>query len=116
MKAYGIDLRKRVVKCINEGGSKVEAARRFGLGRRTFYRYLAAAQKGMLAPKTSWGHWRKPMSHQLPLFPQRGVDHSEEATKAMAPVRQKGQRYIRALKTGHRTNAKTTIPPVFISL
>jgi transposase len=65
MKAYGMDLRERVVKFINEGGSKVEAARRFGLGRRTVYRYLAAAQKGMLAPKKSWGHWRKLDPHQL---------------------------------------------------
>src|ERR1035438_8443769 len=65
MKAYALDLRERVVKFINEGGSKVEAARRFGLGRRTVYRYLAAAQEGMLAPKKSWGHWRKLDPHQL---------------------------------------------------
>jgi putative transposase len=65
MKAYALDLRERVVRFINEGGSKAEAARRFDLGRRTVYRYLAAAQKGMLAPKTSWGHWRKLDPHKL---------------------------------------------------
>jgi transposase len=59
MKAYALDLRERVVKFINAGASKAEAARRFDLGRRTVYRYLAAAQKGTLTPKTSWGHWRK---------------------------------------------------------
>jgi putative transposase len=59
MKAYALDLRERVVKFVNNGGSKVEAARRFELGRQTVYRYLAAAQKGTLAPKKSWGHWRK---------------------------------------------------------
>jgi len=59
MKAYALDLRERVVKFLNAGGSKVEAARRFDLGRRTVYRYLAAAQKGALDPKKSWGHWRK---------------------------------------------------------
>ena len=59
MKAHALDWRKRVVKFINQGGSKVEAARRFDLGRRTVYRYLAAAQTGTLAPKQSWGHWRK---------------------------------------------------------
>jgi transposase len=37
---------------------KVEAARRFAVGRRTVYRYLAAAKAGTLAPKTSWGRWR----------------------------------------------------------
>jgi transposase-like protein len=51
MKAYGLDLRERVVKFINEGASKVGAARRFDLGRRTVYRYLAAARKGTLTPK-----------------------------------------------------------------
>ena len=59
MRAYALDLRERVVKFLNAGGSKAEAARRFDLGRRTVYRYLAAAQKGALAPKESWGTWRK---------------------------------------------------------
>ncbi len=59
MKAYALDLRERVVKFVQNGGSKAEAARRFDLGRRTVYRYLAAAQKGTLAPKKSWGSWRK---------------------------------------------------------
>jgi transposase len=40
-----LDLRELVVKFINQGGSKAEAARRFDLGRRTVYHYLAAAQK-----------------------------------------------------------------------
>jgi len=59
MKAYALNLRKQVIKFINSGGAKAEAARRFALGRRTVYRYLAAAQTGTLPPKTSWGHWRK---------------------------------------------------------
>jgi transposase len=59
MKAYALDLRERVVKFIQSGGSKAEAARRFELGRSTVYRYLDAVQAGTLAPKKSWGHWRK---------------------------------------------------------
>ena len=59
MKAYALDLRERVVKFIQSGGSKAEAARRFDLGRSTVYRYLDAVQAGTLAPKASWGHWRK---------------------------------------------------------
>ena len=58
MKAYALDLRERVVKFLQAGGSKTEAARRFEVGRRTVYRYLAAAKAGTLAPKTSWGQWR----------------------------------------------------------
>ena len=71
MKAYALDLRERVVKFIKQGGSKVEAARRFDLGRRTVYRYLAAAQTGTLAPKASWGQWRK-------LDPQKLQVHVKE--------------------------------------
>src|SRR5271165_3564327 len=59
MKAYALDLRERVVKFIQGGGSKAEAARRFDLARSSVYRYLVAAQKGALTPKKSWGHWRK---------------------------------------------------------
>ena len=53
MKAYALDLRERVVKFIQGGGSKVEAARRFDLARSSVYRYLVAAKKGALPPKTS---------------------------------------------------------------
>ncbi len=59
MKAYALDLRERVVKFVPGGGSKAEAARRFDLARSSVYRYLDAANIGTLAPKQSWGHWRK---------------------------------------------------------
>src|ERR1039457_3644941 len=59
MKAYTLDLRERVIQFVQAGGSKAEAARRFAVGRRTVYRYLAAATAGTLAPKTTWGTWRK---------------------------------------------------------
>ena len=59
MKAYALDLRERVVKFVQGGGSKAEAARRFDLARSSVYRYLVAAKQDALAPKTSWGHWRK---------------------------------------------------------
>jgi hypothetical protein len=48
-----------VVKFIQSGGAKTEAARRFALGRSSVYRYLDADKKGALAPKKSWGKWRK---------------------------------------------------------
>jgi len=59
MKAYGVALRERVVDFVNAGGSKTEAAKKYNVGRRTVYRYLQYAQKGALAPKKSWGGWRK---------------------------------------------------------
>ncbi len=65
MKAYTLDLRERVVKFVAGGGTRAQAARLFRLGERTVYRYLAAAKTNNLAPKTSWGHWRKLDPDQL---------------------------------------------------
>lgn len=74
MKAYALDLRERVIKFIQSGGSKVEAAQRFSLARSSVYRYLDAAQKGNLTPKTSWGHWRKLDPEKLQAQVQRQPD------------------------------------------
>jgi putative transposase len=52
-------MRERVVQFIQGGGSKAEATRRFDMARSSVYRYLVGAPKGGLAPKASWGHWRK---------------------------------------------------------
>jgi len=71
MKAYALDLRERVVQFIQQGGSKAEAARRFSLARSSVYRYLEAAQQGTLAPKKSWGHWRKLAPQKLQAHVQK---------------------------------------------
>lgn len=39
-----IDLRKRVIAFVQGGGSKVEAARRFQVGRASVYRWLASSE------------------------------------------------------------------------
>ncbi len=59
MKAYTMALRERVVKFVRGGGTRAEAAQCYSLGLRSVYRYLAAAKTDTLAPKTSWGGWRK---------------------------------------------------------
>jgi putative transposase len=74
MKAYTLDLREGVVKFIQSGGSKVEAARRFDLARSSVYRYLVAAQKGALAPQQSWGHWRKLDPRKLQIHVKKHPD------------------------------------------
>jgi len=58
MKAHAIELRERVVRFVKQGGSKVETAKRFDVGRQTVYRYIRAEQAGRLAPKP-WGGSRK---------------------------------------------------------
>lgn len=59
MKAYGLDLRQRIVRFVNGGGSKAEAAQRFGVARKTVYNYLTLVKVGALAPKASWGSGKK---------------------------------------------------------
>jgi len=58
MKAHPVELRERVVRFVKNGGAKVEAAKRFDIGRQTVYRYLAAEREGRLAPRP-WGGSRK---------------------------------------------------------
>lgn len=55
---YSIDLRERVIKFIEDGGTKVEAARIFCMCRHTIYNWLKKkSTKGRLQddpPKKSW--------------------------------------------------------------
>ena len=51
MKAYSIDLRRKIVSAIERGMPKAEAARTFGVGISTVKRYATKAQRGEpLAP------------------------------------------------------------------
>jgi transposase len=59
MKANSTDLRERIVAYVKAGGAKTQAARLFKVCRKSVYNYLAADKAGTLAPKTSWGRWRK---------------------------------------------------------
>lgn len=56
--SYSVDLRERVITFIEEGGSKVDAARIFDLSRDTIYSWLAKkAKRGTLKddpPKRGW--------------------------------------------------------------
>lgn len=66
------------MKFVQAGGTRAEAARCFRLGERSVYRYLAAAKTNTLAPKTSWGAWRKLDPAQL----QAHVKKHPDATLA----------------------------------
>jgi len=78
MQAYSLDLRQRIVAYVQNGGRKTEAARRFGVGRDTVYRFLRANTANALTPKTSWGHWRKLDPKRL----ERHMRHNPDATLA----------------------------------
>ena len=56
--SYSVDLRERVITFIEEGGSKVDAARIFDVSRNTIYSWLTKkAERGTLKddpPKRGW--------------------------------------------------------------
>lgn len=83
MKALPIELRERVIAFVEEGGSKVEAAHRFRISRRSVYRFLEAKQNGTLKPKTSWGSWRKLDPQKLARYIQK---HPDATLKQMQEV------------------------------
>ena len=52
MKAYSIDLRKKIVESVRKGVSKSETARRFDVNRSTVQRYIKQLdEEGSLVPK-----------------------------------------------------------------
>ena len=56
MKAYSIDLRKKIVESVRRSVSKSETARRFGVNHSTVVRYLKQLdERGSLAPKKAPG-------------------------------------------------------------
>jgi len=56
MRAYSIDLRKKIVKSVRGGVSKSETARRFGVNRSRVGRYLKQLdEEGSLLPKKAPG-------------------------------------------------------------
>ena len=60
MKAYSIDLRKRIVESVKRGVSKSETARRFKVNRSTARRYLDQLdEEGSLSPKKAPGKTSK---------------------------------------------------------
>ena len=86
MKAYSLDLRQRVVDFVNTGGTVPSAVQRFKIGRATVYRYLDAAKADQLAPKTTWGHWRKLDPKRLAKAVRRQPDATLRELQTHFPV------------------------------
>ena len=60
MKAYSVDLRRKIVEAVSSGTPKAQVARAFGVGLSTVKRYAGRAERGEgLAPRKSPGKQRK---------------------------------------------------------
>ena len=65
MKPHTLELRERIVRFVNQGGLKTDAAKIFNVGRKSVYRYLDAAEAGKLAPLPCGGSKKKFSSEKL---------------------------------------------------
>ncbi len=60
MKAYSVDLRRKIVEAVSIGTPKAQVARAFGVGLSTVKRYAGRAERGEgLAPRKPPGKQRK---------------------------------------------------------
>ena len=60
MRAYSVDLRRKIVKAVQRGMAKAQAARAFGVGISSVKRYVNLAQEGeSLVPRKPPGKERK---------------------------------------------------------
>ena len=60
MKAYSMDLRRKIVEAVSTGTPKARVARTFGVGLSTVKRYASRAERGQeLAPRKPPGKGRK---------------------------------------------------------
>jgi len=75
MKAYWVDLRKKIIESVRRGISKSETARRFGVNRSTVNRYVKRLDEGgSLVPKRRPG--------KRPKLDERAMRLLEEDLKA----------------------------------
>ncbi len=74
--SYSIDLKKRVLGFIEEGGSKVEATKHFSLGRRTIFKWInKKREEGTLENKKRISSPRKLQEEDLKKYLRKHPDH-----------------------------------------
>ena len=100
---YGVDLRKRVVEFVNEGGSKAEAARRFKVSRWCVYNWC---DRPCLAPeRTKTVVYVKVSDHDLKAHVAEHPDaYQKERAVELGVSNQTISRRLRALKISRKKN------------
>ena len=106
MNAYSEDLRKKIVKAVERGMPKIEAAKTFGVGISSVKRYVAAARAGRsLAPKKRPGskpkldeNARRLLEADLQERPAATLPQRREFLRRVAGVRVSDSTVSRMLK------------------
>ena len=75
-RAYSLDLREKVIAFINQGGSKRQASKIFGVGEDTIYRWIRREKQGKLAPKKRVKYPQKVDCEELLCYVKEPPDHT----------------------------------------
>ncbi len=75
-RAYSLDLRRKVMSFITSGGRKREAARVFGVGEDTIYRWMRREKAGDLSPKKRTDFPQKMETQKLIEHVSKHPDHT----------------------------------------
>lgn len=110
-KAYSLDLRKKVISFVSQGGSKREAVKIFGISEDTLYRWLRREKIGELAPKKRVNFPRKIALETLRDYVEKTPDHTlKEIGKALglsASNILKGLRRLKITRKKRRFSTKS---------
>jgi transposase len=80
MKAYSVDLRRKIVEAVSTGTPKAQVARAFGVGLSTVKRYVGRAQHGEgLSPRKPPGKRRK-VDHRAQRLLESDLEERPTAT------------------------------------
>lgn len=77
MKAYSLDLRKRIVEAVKDGQRVKDVAERYNVTRRTVSQYMKLEKVGKLAPVKHPGHPPHLRGENLKALKQQVEDHPD---------------------------------------
>ena len=98
-RAYSLDLRKKVINFILQGGTKREAARIFDIGEDSVYRWIRRYNAGDLKPKKRIFQPMKVNIDKLRAYVEQHTDHTlTEIGTALCLGRQTVCNYLNRLK------------------
>jgi|SRR5512132_32071 transposase len=106
MKAYSVDLRRKIVEAVSSGTPKVQVARAFGVGLSTVKRYASKSERGEgLTPRKPPGKRRKVnataeslLEHDLEERPSATLTQRRELLARVAGVEVSDSTISRALR------------------
>ena len=108
-KAYSLDLRKKVISFVAQGGSKRTAAKLFNMGEDTIYQWIRRDKLGDLAPKKRTEFPTKVPLEKLRKYVEDHPDHTlKEIGIAVGLHTSKVWKHLKTLKLTRKKRLHST--------